>query len=262
VEGAELRPRSASEIVDAALGLLRAHYAAWVMLLALFTLPSVAYSQYMFDSMRLAQRGIAWGPILLVLGVGSICNAIAEGVTVTAMAESYLGRPLDAARAIARLPSRLFPLLVATLFRWIVVLALSVALIVPGVYAAVRSACLDCSVMLDDARDDGLSAFGRTWRLTAGHESHVFLSILLMLAIYMVGYVVALIAVRVAALAVPALHGPRLNALAQNVLLLLVLPVMPAVRTVLYYDLRVRKEGFDVELLARALDAAPGAPAA
>jgi hypothetical protein len=249
--------------VDAALGILRAHYAAWVMLLALFSLPSIAFSQYMFDAMRLTGGArLAWRPTLLVLGASVVVNAVAEGVAVTAMAEVYLGRPLDLARAIGRLWSRLFPLLLATVIRWVIMIAGWALLVVPGVFASIRTACLDCSVMLDDASDDGLSAFQRAWNLTADRESHVFLTVLLMFAIYAVGYVVALIAVRLAVAVVPVLHGQRLNSLVQAVLLLFVLPVMPAVRTVLYYDLRVRKEGLDVELLARALDAAPAAPPA
>ena len=257
---AGLRPRSASEIVDAALRLMRAHYAAWVMLLALFTLPSIAFSQVMFDAMRLtAGAKLAWGPTLAVLGASVVVNAVAEGVAVTAMAEVYLGRPLDLARAIARLWSRLLPLLLATVVRWVIMIAGWIVLVVPGVFASIRTACLDCSVMLDDASDDGLSAFQRAWSLTADRESHVFLTMLLMFAIYAVGYVVVMIAVRLAVFAMPLLHGQRLNSLAQSVLLLFVLPVMPAVRTVLYYDLRVRKEGLDVELLSRALDAAPAA---
>ena len=39
-------------------------------------------------------------------------------------------------------------------------------------------------------------------------------------------------------------------------------PLSAAVLTVLYFDLRVRKEGFDLELLARRLGVEPGTAAA
>ena len=48
------------------------------------------------------------------------------------------------------------------------------------------------------------------------------------------------------------------DAVGQTVSSALTTPLSAAVLTVLYFDLRVRKEGFDLELLARRLGVEPG----
>jgi hypothetical protein len=258
VAGLELRPRSVTELVDAALQLLRGHYPVYVMLLAVISLPSIIFSQVMFDAMRTAAPGrVAWGPTLLVFAAGTLFGAIAQGTTAAAMSSVYLHGRLDLRWALQRAASRLGALLVAVVARYAAMFAGFVLLFVPGLFVALRTACLDCSVLLDDEDDDGFAAFGRTWRLTHDLETHILLSLLLAFAIYGAGYAVVVLIVRGLAGFVPALQGQRLATLAEGALTLFILPVMPAVRTALYYDLRVRQQGLDVEQMVHSLDASP-----
>ena len=50
-----------------------------------------------------------------------------------------------------------------------------------------------------------------------------------------------------------------LNQVVAAVVTILLEPISAIARTLLYYDLRVRKEGFDLELMARQLAAATNA---
>jgi len=52
---------------------------------------------------------------------------------------------------------------------------------------------------------------------------------------------------------VPGLGGPRMHQLFQSAFVCFVAPIGAAVITVLYYDLRIRREGFDLELSSKAL---------
>jgi len=249
-----LRPRRAGEIVDAAFRLVASHYAVYVMIAALFTVPAIILSWLMYGDMQyLPSQGIPWRAIGTVFLAGIICNGLADACAVTAMSEVYLGRPLDAGAAFARTLARAGDVVLAAILRWTLVFGGMLLLLLPGLYVGVRTTCLNCGVMLDRRAGGAVGAFRRSWELAEDHESHVFATAALSWLLYFVGYAVILLVVRGAGAAVPALRDQRVLTLVRSVLLLLVVPVLPAVRTVLYYDLRVRKEGLDVELLAEAL---------
>ena len=100
----------------------------------------------------------------------------------------------------------------------------------------------------------GLDGLRRSWRLVRGSFWRV-LGITLM-----VGFLVAIIgtgpayviAIVANVLPFPA-AGVILNAASQALLTIVVLPLQFAAITLLYYDLRIRKEGFDLQLMAQQL---------
>lgn len=254
---ADLRPRTVTEIVDAAVRLMASHYLMFVMLGALISLPALIFGQLMFDAMGGGVPGrIQWIPLLEVTGVGFLVAAMNEAISSSAMSDVYLGGPLDVANAISRTLPRLFAVVVATILRWALV-ALGLLLIVPGIYIGVRTACLPATLVLDEQARGPFAGFARNWRLAEDAETRIFLSFLLLTVLYAIAYAVSWSITKGLAAAVPALHGQRIATLVQQSVNLFAAPAGPAVTTVLYYDLRVRKEGFDVEMMSRALELAP-----
>ena len=100
----------------------------------------------------------------------------------------------------------------------------------------------------------GLDGLRRSWRLVRGSFWRV-LGITLMVGILVAiigqgpAYVIAIVA---NVLPFPAI-GIVLNTATQAVLTIIVLPLQFAAITLLYYDLRIRKEGFDLQLMAQQL---------
>lgn len=85
---------------------------------------------------------------------------------------------------------------------------------------------------------------GRLWR-TAG-------VVAIGVVLYLVAYLTAL------ALAAVLLRDAELAGTASGAVVLLVYPFVGCLMTVLYYDLRIRREGYDVELMALALGGPDG----
>ena len=145
------------------------------------------------------------------------------------------------------------PLLAATILQGLAVVAGLVALIVPGLYVGVRTYCLQAIVVIEPERSSPFAIFGRAWRLSEKDAMPIFLAACLSIVLVIAGVVAATaIAVGLGAI-VPALHEPRMRQLVQSALMCFIAPVPPAVMTVLYYDLRIRREGLDLEIGSKSL---------
>src|SRR3954453_3994080 len=101
-----LRPRSASEIVDAAFQILRAHYAQFVMCSALAYLPWLVMQLVIASDPGMAARANLW--IGAVLGVGIwLVFALMSAVIIVCASQAYLGDPVDVGIAVRRALPRL-----------------------------------------------------------------------------------------------------------------------------------------------------------
>jgi hypothetical protein len=252
-----LRPRSPTEAVDAALRLATGHLGSWVAVNALIALPSIVYWALNFDAIATPQgMAVDHYRTFAILGVGNlVINGLATATVVAAMSEVYLGRELNIGAAFQRMLSRAPMLILAILLRWLLLLAGIVLFIVPGVYVGFRTVCLEGVAMIEPERRGPGGIFGRTWSLAEDHVGHLFLTMLLSLVIYLAGYAVSEVIIRVLGSTVPMMEALRSKRLVQTALLLFVQPILPATSTVLYYDLRVRKEALDLELMAGSLEA-------
>jgi len=251
--GIELRPRSTSEIVDAAIQLVRGHYLAYVMIAALVNAPAIAYATMQFNVIiGGGPARINWPAAFLSFGVSTSFGLLNESVSIAAMSRPYLGEPLDIGGALATALRRIIPLILAQIVRLIAMGVGFLLFVVPGIYIGVRTYCLDAVVMLEDASSP-FTIFGRSWRLSEKDAMHIFLAALLSTVFVIVGVVAGGLLATALAAVVPGLGGPRMHQLFQSAFVCFVAPIGAAVITVLYYDLRIRREGFDLELSSKAL---------
>ena len=108
-----------------------------------------------------------------------------------------------------------------------------------------------------------LEAMQRSWALARGSKSKIFLLMItvgVILFVVLMGSLIALMFISFfAGSPEPGEPAPFLTTLSDIVVLviqLLIFPILPCLLTVTYYDLRVRKEGFDLEVLAAAVHGA------
>jgi hypothetical protein len=94
-----------------------------------------------------------------------------------------------------------------------------------------------------------VAALKRSWQLSDGCRTHVFWTLLLSWILYFVLYVIATTVGMT-------MFTPTITVIIAAVAIVLVYPFLAVVSTLLYYDLRVRKEGFDLEVMSRELGAA------
>jgi hypothetical protein len=90
-------------------------------------------------------------------------------------------------------------------------------------------------------------ALGRSWQLTRGFRTKAFS---LGAAVFFLIYLPLMVAGAVAELVVSLRTTVQIGG---QLLQLLLFPLVACAFTLLYYDLRVRKEAFDLELLSREL---------
>jgi hypothetical protein len=241
-----LRTRSASELADAAINLFRANGRLMLVISATMTLPLIVIYVLFMPHSTAPGTGAMIVRVVLI-AIGSLWGGITSGALAFAASERYLGREVTANGAISAALGRSLPLGLGILARWLLVGAGLALLIVPGVYAFIFSFGMTAAIMLE--RRGVNAAWLRSRELARGMKGHVlsalFIAYLVFFVVFVtVGYMVG-----------GMLFGENERALQvmQNTVSIFVAPFVVCTETLLFYDLRIRKEGFDIEHMAAQL---------
>ena len=253
-----LRPLSVGEILDTSFSLYRRHFAALATVALVCTgVPLVLRlfletSGGIFSNLTL---GILYAISLVVL------NLVATGATVFIVSESYLGRPLSAREALNRATPYIGRILICSLLMALVVGLGFLLLLIPGIILAVGLALAIPAVVLEP-RSSASAALSRSWELTRGARWRIFgLGVTLLVLLYIpVVAITGLLALVLPTASGEAFGPTSISTVAAiavgGIVQMFIYPLFYCVLTVTYYDLRVRKEGFDLELLASSLQTA------
>lgn len=235
----DLRPRSATEIVDAAFQLYRR--APMQLILA----SAIVYVPWLILRLVLDLGVTDQLPTLttaLALFVGTVVVYAAVGGAVSVLAsEAYLGQPLDVAGAFRVTASRFVTLVVAAVIRAFLIGIGMVFLVFPGVYAL---GAFFAGTQLIVLEGNGVGrSLSRSSALSVGLKGHIIGTLLL------IGIIGFAITVGIGLLADLSQSKVIVNVVSTAVAIVLY-PLFGLSETLLYYDSRIRKEGFDVEFLA------------
>jgi hypothetical protein len=253
-----LRPLGVGEILDTSFSLYRRHFGALATVSLVCTgLPLV---------LRLfveASGGLFAHLTLTLLYLLSlvVLSLVATGATVFIVSESYLGRPLTAREALVRATPYMGRILIASLLMALAIGLGFILLVIPSFILAVGLAVAIPAVVLEPGRSAS-AALSRSWELTRGSRWRILglgitLFVLLYVPVVAISGLVAVLIPRDTAAGLGASSTAAIVGLAiGGVVQLFIYPLFYCVLTVTYYDLRVRKEGFDLELLASSLQTA------
>jgi uncharacterized membrane protein len=253
-----LRPLGVGEILDTSFSLYRRHFGALATVSLVCTgLPLV---------LRLfveASGGLFAHLTLTLLYLLSlvVLSLVATGATVFIVSESYLGRPLTAREALVRATPYMGRILIASLLMALSIGLGFILLVIPSFILAVGLAVAIPAVVLEPGRSAS-AALSRSWELTRGSRWRILglgitLFVLLYVPVVAISGLVAVLIPRDTAAGLGASSTAAIVGLAiGGVVQLFIYPLFYCVLTVMYYDLRVRKEGFDLELLASSLQTA------
>jgi hypothetical protein len=253
-----LRPRSPSEIVDAAFQILRAHYAQFVMCAALAYAPLLIVRLLVIgDPSRFidpaSPRGVGSGLLWVTVAAGIaswLTLALMSSVLLVCASQAYLGDAVDAGAAVRRALPRLGQVMVAALLRYVLLFVGFLALFVGALYVAARCFAIVPVIVLEGAGIGG--AFSRSSALSRGRKWHILGTAGLVAVIYVVLYFGIGIAVSFAGNFV-------VQTVTTSLVTILVYPVVAITEALLYYDARIRSEGLDIELMTDALAPPPAA---
>jgi hypothetical protein len=287
--GYELRPLRVTEVIDRAARL----YAKNALTLWRVVIPIVVVTEVVFTLINLSAvpsgSEVINGKLFattLDTNVGPYNTAVALetvvafivvaqiifGVLLRVFSEAYLGQRPNGGAALRFAVRRMPGMVVIGVLYAIVVVAGSIALVIPGIYLYIACSLAFAAYVIEGRT--GFGALGRSRELVRGRWWATFGAILLYSVI-----------AGVASFGLPAVlasleSGSSVSVTAYIVLLrvvnlvvwVLIAPLGAAVTTTIYFDLRVRKEAFDIQTLSEHLGmttavAAPpadpfGAPAA
>lgn len=252
-----LRQRTAFEIVDVSIQVFRRHYATFVMLVALGAIPTwivLWLSGFMtFLSTYNPAAGLptsafdvgtfAWFPITWFWAW------VVRGAVVVAASDAYLTGIVDPARALRVGVSKALPNILVGILLGVAMFFGMFAVLIGAIYVYLRYFAAVPAVLLEDKGP--VDAFHRSRDLSQGSKWRILGTLFLTWVIFWV--VVVLLQVVLALVPMVPLARVLVNAVAQ----LFVAPIMSIVLVVLYYDQRIRKDGFDLEVMARDLAPVP-----
>lgn len=252
-----LRPLAFGEMLDQSFGLYRRLFAP-LLVISLVTnaIPSLLSLASSVAGDR-TSTGVALGLIAVVLSV--VGTAIGTGASTFLVSDYLLGRPVDTPASLRRAWPRLGALVSCSiLFGFLVSLGF-IALIVPGLVALSGLILAFTVVTVED--ETGSDSLGRSWELTKGYKWRTFGLLIIFGAIF---YGLIIGATVVGGFAFGMMEGLAddgagktfgvLTTVVITVAKIIVYPVLYCMVVTAYYDLRVRKDGFDLELLATTME--------
>jgi hypothetical protein len=191
--------------------------------------------------------------VSIALGlIAYVATLFSQAATILAVSDLYLSRPVTISDCLRRAWGEILTVFGVGLLNGLAILAGLIALVIPGIYIACRL-CVSVPAALIEQRgpQDSVS---RSWRLTKDHAGRAFVLGLLYFAIALAGGL--LISVPLGLVTVIYRNNPDVlqmwtafSQVGQAVINTLVVPILLIATSVFYFDLRVRKEAFDLQFI-------------
>jgi hypothetical protein len=272
-----LRPLRVGEILDAGIKLYLKNARTLMGLTAVVAIPFQVLSAVVLlstvSSNSEVPRGFGGGGTLsrgehattlganVVLGLtGVLIGLLTTAACVKAVSDAYLDQPTDVGSSLRFALRRLGSLVWLQLMMGVLLALAFVALIIPGIWLYAAWSVATPALLIEGCR--GGKALSRSFRLVRGRwwpTAAVLLVAAIMTAVISGAIQGLLVGVALTANSGSVVLTVTVVSLAAAVSAVLTRPFQAAVTTVLYYDLRVRHEGYDIELLAEQLGIEPAA---
>jgi hypothetical protein len=278
MEFVNLRPLGVGEILDTAFRIYRTRFKDLIAAVAIPMIPLVVLqilinlsvtSRTTLETQNgvLVQRtgpspGVTLGAVGATLLISVIGGAIAQAASVRIIADQYLGSSTSWRESLRYALSKVGSVVLVSFLVGICELLGLIACVLPGIYLWAALAVSVPALLIENAR--GTKALGRSRSLVTGRWWPTFgaLVVIFLLTSIISGIFGAIIG------GGTALSGSITGSTASRILsggvtgiiTILTTPLTAAVATIIYFDLRIRKEGFDVALMAQRLGV-PAPPA-
>jgi hypothetical protein len=267
-----LRPLEIGDLLDETFRMYRRHFLLFAGISVILSIPQAALAGYGYYSFfgTLMQEATTGVPVdlgqlqasLVTLLIGVLVLVVLSpfiyGAITYAVCESALGRPVTAGGIVSTVMHRYFQLL-----GYLLLLGLAWSILVClfplWIWISVGWVAVMPAMFVENAGLTG--AMGRSWRLVEGRWWRTFFILFLMFIVYYfvsaalsafvsLGQILlGIVAAQAVVLAVSAATAEIVRAL--------VAPVLQIVIVLVYFDLRVRREGLDLFQLAQRVASPP-----
>ncbi|MBV9110058.1 MAG: hypothetical protein JO306_11675 [Gemmatimonadetes bacterium] len=238
------RARTVPEVLDAAFQVIRARYVDMFLAVGLVTFPAYALDLFIPD--ELSKLGTLIHGFLMMFGAAAV---------VVIASDAYVGRQRSVREAVGAALSRWGSLWGVSLMKNLLIGFGILFLVVPGVIALIVTFAMVPAVMVEDASTS--DAFDRSRALARDQWGRVFVSVVLGFGMMYVAYFSLLLGIGVVIGLLGGNVTPSADAIMSQFFYAAIYPLPVTVATLMYYDLRVRKEGFDLEMMTAGLPPVP-----
>jgi hypothetical protein len=271
-----LRPLRVGEILDAGIKVYLSNARALMGLTAVVVVPFQLLSAVVLLSTVSTGRQVPGGSVLgfgstagtdratslganaTVEVTGLLIGLLTTAACVKAVSDAYLDQPVDMGASLRFALRRLVSLLWLEIITAVLLALAFIALVIPGIWLYAAWSVATPALLIEDRR--GARALGRSFRLVRGRwwpTAAVRLVSNVMVTVVAGAIEAALVAVLLVGGRGSVVVTVVAVSLASAVSAILTRPFQAAVITILYYDLRVRHEGYDVAVLAEQLGIEP-----
>jgi hypothetical protein len=272
----DLRPMTLGEVLDRTFKLYRSNFWLFAGIIALPFLVLLLIN-IGISSLAPGVKGVAAGTVpspglaFSMIGGGLTFGLLylfllgaAQAATVFAVSDLFLGRPTGLRDCYRRVGAKALRVILILILTGLIVGVGFVLLIIPGIILLCRTAVAVPASMLEDSKS--IRSIERSMELTKGYSGQVFV---IFLMVWVLTWLVAVIFQMPFAFLVQAQHTVSfstlvLQHLSSFISQVLVGPIGTIAFSLMYYNLRVRKEAFDIQHLMASLEpsASPSAPSA
>jgi len=262
-----LRPLSIPEMFDEMFSLYRSNFLLFAGIVGLVTLPVVLLSAFWLSDLTDANLAQA-GPddlqsmlfnLYLLLFFAWLADVVAIAALTKAVSERYLGHRVSILGSYRFALARFFPFIFTMILVGITTGIGLLLLVIPGVVFLFMFALVNPVFVVEG--ETFASAMGRSRDLA---RENWFKILLIYIVLFVLNWLTGLASEGLTnALVGSTLTGTGvwLSVFLETVLAMLVQPIGLIGFVLLYFDIRVRKEGYDLEMLASDMGADAGAAA-
>lgn len=245
-----LRARSATELADAAVQLFRHNFKAIITVSGIGMAPYVAVQPLIarFNAQDAELSGSVLLPSLIITFLTTMWFSLAGAAIIAAAAHAYRGEPVDVGGAISEVLERPLSILYGAVVKGLAIALGAILLLVGALYFYATYFAVPTTIVVEKL--SGQKGVDRSRQLAAGHRWDAFKP----LAIVWLLYLLFTGAVTLLAQTLFGSENIILNQIFTTVLTIFVYPLVPITEMLVYFDRRIRKEGYDVEVMAAKLD--------
>ena len=264
----QLRPLGIGETLDAAIKIFIRNFKALVICAAVVVVPLQILAAFVrlsaltdattttttsgatTTTVDTGALGLQLAALLVTTAVLFLAQFLATAVCMKASSDAYLGQKASASSSLRFAARRLPSLLLLGLLVWVpIYIGLGLCL-APGLWLLASWAVAVPALLIEGAR--GTKAIGRSWALVRGRRWPI-------LGVLLLAYLLSSVLSGILGVGVLGASGFDTNSATYVVLSTissvittsLTVPVYATIVALIYFDLRVRHEGFDLALLAQ-----------
>lgn len=235
-----IKPMSYGDIFDELFDLYKKHFALFFGISAVVFIPVYVLAY--------ALGGVSAYAVSMV--AGGLLNYLVIAATTYAVSQCYLGNTTTIAESYKAVGRKIVPFLITMIGVGIIIGAGLLLLVIPGLIFAFWYAFISEVYILEDKT--GREARDRSKELAAGNWDRIF--VLGLLSFILMAIVSAVFELPLGLIPSAGMMAGGISGLAEGILTglaaTLTTPIQVMAFVLLYYDIRVRKEGFDIRMLA------------